>query len=91
MTGLIHPPRVVECLITLFAPVQQAEALLGDLHEEYVQHASNPGVAFARSWTGDKVSELSPVWSHPTPALSLFSRASLDNVNMTTGAFRISV
>ena len=30
MTDLIHPPRVAEWLITLFTPVQEAEALLGD-------------------------------------------------------------
>ena len=33
MTDPIHPPHVAEWLITLFTPVHEAKALLGDLQE----------------------------------------------------------
>jgi hypothetical protein len=47
---LIQPPRVAAWLINLFAAVEEAESILGDLLEEFSQLASKSGVAAARSW-----------------------------------------
>jgi hypothetical protein len=47
---LIQPPRPAVWLVTLFAPAEQAEAILGDLFEEFLQLVSRFGVAPARRW-----------------------------------------
>jgi hypothetical protein len=47
---LVQPPRLAVWLVTLFAPADQAEAILGDLLEEFFQLMSTEGVASARSW-----------------------------------------
>ncbi|MGA7412858.1 MAG: permease prefix domain 2-containing transporter [Bryobacteraceae bacterium] len=46
----VQPPRLAVWLVTLFAPAEQAEAILGDLLEEFFQLASKSGVGCARSW-----------------------------------------
>jgi hypothetical protein len=46
----VQPPRVAVWLVNLFAPVEEAESILGDLLEEFTQVASKSGVGFARSW-----------------------------------------
>ena len=46
----VQPPRIAVWLVTLFAPAEQAEAILGDLLEEFFHLASKSGSAFARSW-----------------------------------------
>jgi len=46
----VQPPRLAVWLVSLFAPAEQAEAILGDLLEEFFQLASKSGVASARSW-----------------------------------------
>jgi hypothetical protein len=48
--SFVHPPRIALWLVNLFATGVQAEAILGDLLEEYSQLASKSGVRFARSW-----------------------------------------
>jgi hypothetical protein len=49
-TDFVSPPRIATWLVNLFSPAEQAEAILGDLLEEYSQLASKAGVAFARTW-----------------------------------------
>jgi len=49
-TDLVQPPRLAVWLVTLFAPAEQAEAILGDLLEEFFQLASKSGVNCARNW-----------------------------------------
>ncbi len=46
----VQPPRLAAWLVTLFAPAEQMDAILGDLLEEFFQLASRLGVASARSW-----------------------------------------
>ncbi len=47
---LVQPPRLAAWLITLFAPTQEAESILGDLLEEFSTIVKNSGVAVARGW-----------------------------------------
>jgi hypothetical protein len=47
----VQPSRVAAWLITLFTlTAEEAETILGDLHEEFSHLASKSGVAFARRW-----------------------------------------
>lgn len=46
----VQPPRIAVWLVTLFAPAEEAESILGDLLEEFSHLASKSGVAFARRW-----------------------------------------
>jgi hypothetical protein len=45
-----RPPGLAAWLVTLVAPAEDTESLLGDLHEEFSQLAAKSGGAFARSW-----------------------------------------
>ncbi len=45
-----QPPSVAVWLVNLFTPSEEAEAISGDLHEEFSHLASKSGVAFARQW-----------------------------------------
>lgn len=47
---LAHPPRIASWLLELVAPAEHAEAILGDLLEEFSQFASRSGLASARRW-----------------------------------------
>ncbi len=49
-SDFVQPPRIAVWLVNLFAPVEEAESILGDLLEEFSHLASKSGVAFARSW-----------------------------------------
>jgi hypothetical protein len=44
------PPRLAAWAVSLFAPAQQVESILGDLHEEFSQVGSKSGVDVARNW-----------------------------------------
>jgi hypothetical protein len=46
----VQPPRIAVWLVTLFTPAEEAEAIPGDLLEEFSLLASKSGVAFARRW-----------------------------------------
>jgi len=46
----VQPPRIAVWLVTLFAPAEQADVVLGDLLEESSHLASRSGVAAARGW-----------------------------------------
>jgi hypothetical protein len=46
----IPTARLAEWLLNLFAPLDEAESILGDLQEEFVQVRSNAGVKPARRW-----------------------------------------
>lgn len=46
----IQPPRLATWLVDLFSPYEQAEAISGDLLEEFSELASQSGVAIARRW-----------------------------------------
>lgn len=46
----VRPPRSAAWLVNLFAPAEVAEAILGDLLEEFLQLASKSGLSVARSW-----------------------------------------
>jgi len=53
MTFQFHsnrPPRLAELAVNLFAPAEQAESILGDLHEEFSQVGSKSGREIARRW-----------------------------------------
>jgi hypothetical protein len=45
-----RPPRLAAWLVDLFASREQAEAILGDLSEEFSDLASRRGIAHARRW-----------------------------------------
>lgn len=45
-----HPPRLATWLVELFASAEQAESILGDLHEEFSDLVSKSGVVSARGW-----------------------------------------
>jgi hypothetical protein len=47
---LFQPPRIAVWLVTLFTPAEEAESILGDLHEEFSHLAANSGFASARRW-----------------------------------------
>jgi hypothetical protein len=46
----LRPPRIAAWLVTLFAPSEQANEVLGDLLEEFSLLASRSGAAPARGW-----------------------------------------
>lgn len=46
----VQPPRLAVWLITLFAPPQEGESILGDLLEEFSTLAATSGLSAARSW-----------------------------------------
>jgi hypothetical protein len=53
MTYQLHsnrPPCLAELAVSLFAPSEQAESILGDLHEEFSQVGSKSGRDIARRW-----------------------------------------
>jgi hypothetical protein len=45
-----QPPRLAFWALNLFTPVEQAESILGDLHEEFLQVGSKSGGDVARNW-----------------------------------------
>ncbi|MFL6352973.1 MAG: permease prefix domain 2-containing transporter [Bryobacteraceae bacterium] len=45
-----QPSRIAVWLLDLFAPAEEAESIVGDLHEEFSLVVSKSGVAFARRW-----------------------------------------
>ena len=45
-----RPPRLASWLVDLFCSADQAECILGDFEEEFLDLASKSGVATARSW-----------------------------------------
>ncbi|HKW64115.1 MAG TPA: permease prefix domain 2-containing transporter [Candidatus Acidoferrum sp.] len=45
-----RPPRLAAWFVDLFAPVERAESILGDLHEEFSDLAGKSGVVPARRW-----------------------------------------
>ena len=45
-----RPPRLAAWLVELFASGEQAESILGDLHEEFSDVAMKSGVGAARRW-----------------------------------------
>jgi hypothetical protein len=46
----VHPPRLAARLVTLFAPADKAESILGDFLEEFTHLASASGIHAARRW-----------------------------------------
>ena len=46
----VQPPSIAVWLISLFAPGEEAESILGDLFEEFNLIASESGVRSARNW-----------------------------------------
>jgi hypothetical protein len=44
------PPRIAAWFVDLFTPAEEAESILGDLHEEFSGLVSKSGVALARRW-----------------------------------------
>jgi hypothetical protein len=46
----VQPPRIAVWLVNLFALPEEAESIMGDLHEESAQLASRSGVPYARRW-----------------------------------------
>ncbi|HEV2196134.1 MAG TPA: permease prefix domain 2-containing transporter [Candidatus Acidoferrum sp.] len=47
---LPRPPWLAAWLVELFTPAEQADSILGDLHEEFSEVTSKSGVAAARRW-----------------------------------------
>src|SRR5215510_5219875 len=45
-----RPPRLAAWLVSLFGSSEQAESILGDLSEEFLDIVSKSGIAFARRW-----------------------------------------
>jgi hypothetical protein len=48
--NFVQPPRIATWLVSLFAPYEGADSILGDLLEEYFQLVSSSGVSVARRW-----------------------------------------
>lgn len=48
--NLPKPPCIAECLTSLFLPTDVAEAVIGDLQEEFSALAVSSGASQARSW-----------------------------------------
>jgi hypothetical protein len=48
--SLVQPPHIATWLVNLFAPSDQAQAIAGDLLEEFSDIASKSGIASARQW-----------------------------------------
>jgi hypothetical protein len=48
--SFVRPPRAAAWLVNLFTSSDQAQAITGDLLEEFSDIASNTGIAFARRW-----------------------------------------
>jgi hypothetical protein len=46
----VHPPRLASWLVDLFTPVGEADAIRGDLLEEFSDLVSKSGFAYARRW-----------------------------------------
>lgn len=46
----LRPPRIAAWLVELFASAEQAESIVGDLHEEFFDLVSKTGVVAARRW-----------------------------------------
>jgi len=44
------PPRLAVSLVELFAPIDSAEGVLGDLEEEFVGQLARSGLRAARHW-----------------------------------------
>jgi hypothetical protein len=49
-TSVVRPPCIAIWLVDLFAPYAQADAISGDLQEEFSGVAAKSGIAFARRW-----------------------------------------
>jgi len=49
-TDAVRPPRLATWIVTLLAPPAEAEAIVGDLHEEFAPLAAQHGAASARRW-----------------------------------------
>jgi hypothetical protein len=49
-TPCARPPRFAVWLVDLFASASRAEAIVGDLHEEFSDLAAGSGIAAARRW-----------------------------------------
>ena len=45
-----QPPRAATWLVNLFVPGEDGESVVGDLHEEFSQLASNSGASVAQRW-----------------------------------------
>jgi hypothetical protein len=45
-----QPPRLATWIVTLFAPTKEAEAIVGDLHEEFTSLVGREGARTARWW-----------------------------------------
>ncbi len=45
-----NPPRLAGRVLNFFAPADQSESILGDLHEEFLQIGSKSGAVAARRW-----------------------------------------
>jgi len=45
-----QPPGLAACFVDLFCPADQAEFILGDLSEEFLDLAASSGLARARRW-----------------------------------------
>lgn len=49
-TYFVGPPHIAAWLVSLFTSAREAESILGDLLEEFLQVASKSSVSDARSW-----------------------------------------
>jgi hypothetical protein len=49
-TDFVQPSRIAVWLVTLFARADEAESILGDLHEEFSDLTSKSGITLARRW-----------------------------------------
>lgn len=46
----VEPPSIAVWLVTLFTAPEEAESIVGDLHEEFSLLAVKSGFAIARHW-----------------------------------------
>jgi hypothetical protein len=76
-TDAARPPRLATWIVTLFAPPKEAEAIVGDLHEEFTSLVEREGARAARWWywrhsvraAGDLA--LGPFIAHPWSSVAI--------------------
>jgi hypothetical protein len=72
-----RPPRLAAWLVNLFASVEDAESILGDLHEEFSDIVSKSGVVPARRW----------YWRQSVKTIVLSSLSPKDRVSLCSFTF----
>jgi hypothetical protein len=77
---LVQPPRIATWLVNLFTQEREAEAILGDLQEEFAQREKESGSATARCW----------YWREALKTIGDLTAAGLNDAPWSTAAAAIA-